>query len=67
VSADEVRRIPELSLTKDGMGPPFGITKDDLLALFKEYFSPLVLRPALKPSATRRPGLEWVGVFKREA
>jgi len=67
VSADEVSRLPELSLTKDGMGPPFGITKDDLLALFKEYFSPLVLRPALKPSAARRPGLEWVGVFKREA
>jgi hypothetical protein len=65
VSDDEVHQFPDLSLTKEGIGPPFGITKGDTLKLFKERFAPLVLRPARKPAATRRPGLEWVAVFKR--
>lgn len=61
----EVHRFPGLSLTKEGMGPPFGITKDNLLALFKSGFSTCVLRPARNVAVTRRPGLEWVGVFQR--
>jgi cyclopropane fatty-acyl-phospholipid synthase-like methyltransferase len=65
VSDDDARQLPGLSLTKEGEGPPFGITKDGLLELLKERFSPLVLRPAIKPALNRRPGLEWVGVFKR--
>lgn len=65
VSDEDGRRLPGLSLTKEGAGPPFGITKDALLELLNERFSPLVLRPALRPDVNRKPGLEWVGVFKR--
>jgi cyclopropane fatty-acyl-phospholipid synthase-like methyltransferase len=67
VSDDDAHRLPGLSLTKEGAGPPFGITKDGLLELLNERFSPLVLRPARKPAVNRRPGLEWVGVFRRRS
>jgi cyclopropane fatty-acyl-phospholipid synthase-like methyltransferase len=65
VSDEDARRLPGLSLTKDGAGPPFGITKHGLLELLNKRFSPLVIRPGLKPAVDRRPGVEWVGVFKR--
>jgi cyclopropane fatty-acyl-phospholipid synthase-like methyltransferase len=67
VSDAEARRLPGLSLTKEGAGPPFGITKDDLLELLSEPFSPLVLRPAQKAAINRKPDLEWVGVFRRRS
>lgn len=65
VSDDEASGLPGLSLTKEGVGPPFGITKGALVDLLDGYFSVVKLHPGLKPAEGRRPGLEWVGLFKR--
>jgi len=65
VNDDEIGRFPGLSLTKEGFGPPFGITRADLESLLARYFSVLCLRPGLHPAEGRRAGLEWVGVFQR--
>ncbi len=65
VSDEDAHRLPGLSLARDGAGPPFAITTTRLLSLLKGYFSPVVLRPGSNAGAGRRPGLEWVGVFRR--
>jgi len=65
VNDDEIGRFPGLSLTKEGFGPPFGITRADLESLLARYLSVVWLRPGLHPAEGRRAGLEWVGVFQR--
>lgn len=65
VNDDDISRFPGLSLTKEGFGPPFGITRSDLESLLARYFSVVCLRPGLHPAEGRRAGLEWAGVFQR--
>ena len=57
--------LPGLSLTSAGEGPPFAISKPQLLSLVDPFFTCRFLHPALQPEPDRRPGLEWVGVFQR--
>jgi SAM-dependent methyltransferase len=61
-----VTTLTNNSLAKDGGGPPFASTVDEINARFGEMFSIVYLKPAANPEASRRPGLEWVGIFKRK-
>lgn len=66
VVSDEIAKtLPGLSLTQAGEGPPFAATVQELDSLMAPHFSTKVLRGALHPAATRRPGLEWIGIFER--
>jgi hypothetical protein len=57
--------LPGLSLTHVGEGPPFAVSERELRKLFAPFFSCHALRPAKHPEPDRRPGLEWVGIFRR--
>lgn len=63
LSEVEARALPALSLTKEGVGPPFATTERELRALFSGSFEVVALYPAEKGQEGRRPGMEWVGVF----
>lgn len=65
VEESEALRLPNLSLTQEGMGPPFAATASEILSLFSENFECIALRPPKTPTPGRRVGLEWIGVFKR--
>lgn len=62
---EEARALPELSLTKDGQGPPFATTVNELHSLFSNHFAIVSLRPGSFGEPHRRPGMEWVGIFRR--
>ncbi len=62
---EEARALPGLSLTQSGEGPPFATTAEDLRRLLGGRFEEVVLRPALRSEPDRRPGMEWVGIFRR--
>jgi len=65
VSPEEAKLLPGLSLTQKGEGPPFATTESELRRCFSTHFVPKALRPAMRSEPTRRPGMEWVGVFER--
>ncbi len=62
---EAAKQLPGLSLTKEGVGPPFATTRDELHGLFSRYFTVVELRPASSGEEGRRPGMEWVGVFRK--
>jgi len=65
LSSEEAGSLPVLSLTKDGVGPPFATTEAELRELFSVDFEIVTLRQALTGEPGRRPGMEWIGVFRR--
>ncbi len=65
VEESEAQRLPNLSLTQEGVGPPFAATSSEILSLFREDFECVALRPAQTLTPGRRAGLEWIGVFRR--
>jgi cyclopropane fatty-acyl-phospholipid synthase-like methyltransferase len=65
VSDAEAQRLPNLSLSKEGNGPPFATTTRELEELLSPYFVTRELRPGSRPEPSRREGIEWVGVFER--
>jgi SAM-dependent methyltransferase len=67
VSDTEARRLPHLSLTKEGKGPPFATTTVELEALLSPYFVTRVLRPGSRAEPSRKEGIEWVGLFERRS
>ncbi len=62
---DQVAALPSLALRYPDNRPPFVASEGEIRSLFSASFELLVLRPARNPSPDRRPGLEWVGVFRR--
>jgi SAM-dependent methyltransferase len=58
--------LPGLSLTQLGEGPPFATTVAELEKLFSPYFTTIVLQHGSQQEPERRPGMEWVGIFKRK-
>lgn len=67
VSEAERDLLPGLSLTKEGQGPPFATTVNELQSLTSAHFIQHSLHQASQSEASRRPGMEWVGVFERRA
>lgn len=65
LSDKEARTLPGLSLTQAGEGPPFATTEVELRRLLGGSFEELLLRPALRSEPDRRPGMEWVGIFRK--
>lgn len=66
LSDQEANALPALSLTREGEGPPFATTVDELESLLSPHFKRIVLRPSSQPEPERRPGMEWIGVFQRK-
>jgi SAM-dependent methyltransferase len=58
--------LPKLSLTQSGEGPPFATTVSELNMLLSPFFTTVTLQPASQQEPDRRPGMEWVGIFKRK-
>jgi SAM-dependent methyltransferase len=67
LDSSEAQALPGLSLTKEGQGPPFACTREALEHLTKPHFEPIVMRPANNPEPSRRPGMEWVCIFRKRA
>lgn len=65
LSEEEAVALRGLSLTQSGEGPPFATTVTELERLLAGRFEKVVLRPALRLEPDRRPGMEWIGIFKR--
>jgi SAM-dependent methyltransferase len=71
VTEDEARKLPGLSLVKPGspagggVGPPFAATVGELEGLLGGAFAKVSLHRSSNPEPSRRPGIEWVGVFRR--
>jgi SAM-dependent methyltransferase len=65
LSDKEANALPELSLTKEGSGPPFATTVNEMHSLFSSHFTIVSLRPGSTGESNRRPGMEWVGIFRR--
>jgi len=56
---------PWRSLTKEGVGPPFGSSERTIRELLGGTFEFLELKPARSPDPDRRPGIEWAAVLRR--
>ena len=65
LSQELAKTLPGLSLTQRGEGPPFASTVKEIEGLLLPNFEEVVLRPAKNPDPDRRPGMEWVGIFRR--
>jgi hypothetical protein len=65
LSEKEASVLPNLSLTSTGEGPPFATTMTELRRLLSSTFEEILLRPATRSEPDRRPGMEWVGIFRR--
>lgn len=65
LSDEAAAALPALSLTQSGEGPPFATTVKELDELMSPLFEKVVLRQAKLQEPDRRPGMEWVGIFKR--
>lgn len=65
VSDTDAQRLANLSLSKEGNGPPFATSARELEQLLRPYFVTRVLRPGSQSEPSRREGIEWVGVFER--
>lgn len=63
---EEIALLPSLALRHPEVRPPFVASERELRGLFLPNFELLTLRQARHPSPDRRPGLEWVGVFRRK-
>ncbi len=61
----EASALSGLSLSAAREGPPFATTVSELQRRLSPYFEEIVLRPATHGEPDRRPGMEWVGVFRR--
>lgn len=62
---DVAKTLPGLSLTQSGEGPPFASTVKELEGLLTSNFEKIALYTAKNPDPERRPGMEWVGIFRR--
>ena len=67
ISGEEASTLPGLSLSRDGRGPPFATTEQEMEVLFNPFFEKIVFRRAGNPEPTRRPGMEFVGIFRLKA
>ena len=65
LSEHDAGSLPGLSLTSTGEGPPFATTVSELRRLFASGFEEISLRPATTSEPDRRPGMEWIGIFRR--
>ena len=65
LSERDAGSLPGLSLTSTGEGPPFATTVSELRRLFASGFEEISLRPATTSEPDRRPGMEWIGIFRR--
>jgi SAM-dependent methyltransferase len=65
LSEEMAGTLPGLSLVPTGEGPPFATTVSELTQLLRPYFEEVLLRPASQSEPDRRPGMEWVGIFRR--
>lgn len=65
VPEEVAQTLPARSLTQAGVGPPFAATVAEIESLMSPYFATNVFREASRPAVTRRPGLEWIGIFER--
>jgi len=65
LSDHDASKLPDLSLTPVGEGPPFATTVTELRGLLSPAFEEIILRPAIRAEPDRRPGMEWVGIFRR--
>ncbi len=54
-----------LESSQDWQGPPFVSTKESLVRDLSGFFDCLKLEPARRPEPDRRPGMEWIGIFRR--
>jgi SAM-dependent methyltransferase len=61
----QAEALPGLSMSDRGSGPPFASTTESLVRDLSPYFECLVLRRASLPEPDRRPGMEWIGIFRR--
>lgn len=66
LAEEEVQTLANRSLSSQGDGPPFASTEAELCGLFEKNFTCLTLRQAHNPAPDRRPGMEWIGIFKRK-
>jgi hypothetical protein len=66
MAESEIAARRTLSLREGEPRPPFVTSVSELQRLFLALFEQLSLRPARNPSPDRRPGIEWVGVFRRK-
>jgi thiopurine S-methyltransferase len=66
LSEADAASLPGLAMGRDGKGPPFASTLREIEALFSASFEKVVLRPSSAPDPKRRPGMEWVGIFRRK-
>jgi SAM-dependent methyltransferase len=60
----DAKSLPGLSLTREGCGPPFASTREEIERLFSPFFDVITMRPAKHPEPNRRPGMEWVCIFQ---
>lgn len=67
VGDEEVAQLKDLSLAREGRGPPFATTVTELKGLLEPYFIERALRPGSNSAPNRRQGIEWVGLFERRA
>lgn len=65
LSETEANALSGLSLTSAGEGPPFATTVSELRRLFAPHFEEVLLRRATHGEPDRRPGMEWIGIFRR--
>jgi hypothetical protein len=56
--------LPGFSMTREGYGPPFASTREEIERLFSPYFDVITMRPAKTPDPNRRAGMEWVCIFQ---
>ena len=61
----EIAARRTLALRDGEPRPPFVTSVSELQRIFLGLFEQLSLHPARNPSPDRRPGIEWVGVFRR--
>ena len=65
LTEEEIDKLSGKSLTKDSSGPPFASSERELREMFSPEFEVVKLQPARVGEPDRKPGLEWVGIFKR--
>lgn len=65
LSEEEAQALSGLSLTQAGEGPPFATTVTELLRLLDTRYETVLLRPSSRSEPGRRPGMEWLGIFRK--
>ncbi len=59
--------LPELSMSDRGSGPPFASTRESVVRDLSPHFECVLLQPTRFPESDRRPGMEWIGIFRRKS